>query len=381
MGMKQTTATVMMALAAFAASAAPVVDVNGIGATKYTVSVEVASPAFRKCLEKNLTLSGCFAIGANGSIKVSGTPGAIVASGRGKQLTSSAAFDDEKSARMAARKLSDAMCEAFAQQKGFACDKIAFISKKAKDNTELCMCYPDGFDIRQLTVSGKQVVGPRWKNDSTLFYTGILDAGPQIWEYDISSQKRSLKWSFKGLATGACVSPDGSKAAIILSFQGNPELYVIDLATSKWTRLTNTPTASEGQPAWSPDGKKIVYVSDETRHPQLYIVDVATKAKRRITSKGSQNVDPDWGADGRITYITKRGGAQVAVMNPAEGEGSAQLVTDPGNWSHPSWSRDSRHVVASRDRALFVVDTVEGGDKPAQVFFANGNWTNPSWSR
>jgi TolB protein len=143
--------------------------------------------------------------------------------------------------------------------------------------------------------------------------------------------------------------------------------------------------ASGGQPTWSPDGTQIAYVSDTTRHPQIYVVDVATKAKRRLTSKGSQNVDPDWGADGRITYITKRGGlAQVAVMDPKAGEQSAKLVTSPGSWEHPVWSRDGRHLVAGRDKALFVVDSVEkedGGDEPRQLFRAAGNWITPTWIR
>lgn len=360
---------------------AVVVDVTGVGVEKIAVSVNVSNPMFAKCLAKNLELSGVFTVRNNGSVKVVGAPGAIRAEGRGKAVSCPLAFSDDKTARMAARKLSDAMCEAYANQKGFACDRIAFVSKKGKDVSELCMCYPDGYDIRQLTGNGKQVVGPRWRDENRLFYTGIVNAGPQIWEFDTVANKYNMRWSFKGLATGAAVSPDGRKAAIILSFQGNPELYVIDLASSKWVRLTNTPLASEGQPAWSPDGSKIVYVSDETRHPQLYVIDVASKSKRRLTSKGSQNVDPDWGKDGRITYITKRGGAQVAVMDPSSGEASVKLVTDPGNWSHPSWSRDNRHIVAGRDKALFVLDTVDGGDKPKQVFQANGNWINPSWSK
>ena len=112
------------------------------------------------------------------------------------------------------------------------------------------------------------------------------------------------------------------------------------------------------------------------------MIDVATKAKRRLTSKGRENIDPDWGPDGRIVYITKRGGAQVAVMSPAEGDSSAQLVTEPANWEHPSWSRDRRHVVANRDRALFVIDTEkEGGDAPRQLFRADGNWISPCWIR
>ena len=156
-------------------------------------------------------------------------------------------------------------------------------------------------------------------------------------------------------------------------------MYV--LSGGRFTRLTNTPTASEGCPSWSPDGRKIVYVSDESRRQHLYVVDVETKAKKRLTSKGRDNVEPDWGKDGRIAYITKRGGSQIAVMDPAEGEASVRLVTDPGNWEHPSWSRDMRHVVASRDKAIFVVDTETDGDKPRQMFHANGNWIDPTWSK
>ena len=365
---------------AFCSVAETVVDVTGVGAEKFTVAVNVSNAAYANSLKRNLERSGVFVVQANGAIRVSGTPGgAVKVEGRGKVLTSTAAVTDEKSARMAARRLSDAMCEAYAGQKGFACDQVAFVNRKGKNNSQLCVGYPDGYDVMQLTSDAAAVVGPRWKDANTLFYT-FLKAGPQIYEYNLANKTRKLRWSFKGLTTGAAVSPDGKRVAIILSFQGNPELYVIE--GDRYTRLTNTPNASEGQPAWSPDGKKIVYVSDESRHPHLYVVDVATKKTRRLTSKGSQNVDPDWGRDGRITYITKRaGGAQVAVMEPAEGESAARLVTGPGTWEHPSWSRDMRHVVAGRDKAIFIVDTLEGGDEPRQMFSANGNWITPSWSK
>ena len=385
--MKKHIAAVSAVFLAGALCAQTYIDISGVGGEKKTVSISVGgtgAEAFRKSLAKNLEFSGAFEVRSSGQITVSGTTASATAVGEGKSVTSTADVTDDKSARMAARRLANAICENFARQKGFALDKIAFISKVSGTVSELCMCYPDGYDIRQLTANGEKVVGPRWKDGNTIFYTGIVNAGPQIWEYDTVAQRRTLKWSFKGLTTGATVSPDGGRVAIILSFQGNPELYVIDMATSKWTRLTTTPNASEGCPAWSPDGRKIVYVSDESRRPQLYIIDVATKEKRRITSTGSQNVEPDWGSDGRIAYITKRGGAQIAVMDPAEGESKAKLVTAPGNWERPSWSRDARNVVAACDKALFIVDTVLVDDKPAKpcrVFNADGKWINPSWMK
>ena len=389
MQMKRLAWTGLMAMVAMTAAALsmPVVDVTKVGAEKKTVTIDVADPAFAKCLRRNLEISGLFQVQPNAAIKVSGAAGAITAEGNGKRLSCTTAFADEKAARMAARKLSDAMCEAYGQQKGFACDRVVFINRGqqvGKDGTipgELCVGYPDGSDIRQVTGDKAASIFPRWKNANELLYIGYLKGAPQILELDTATGKRKTKWSFKGTPAGIAVSPDGTRVAAILSFQGNPELYVVDMASGAWTRLTTTPLASEGQPTWSPDGRKIAYVSNETRHPQIYVIDVATKEKRRLTSKGRENIDPDWGKDGNIVYITKRGGAQVAVMSPAEGDATARLVTQEANWEHPSWSRDMRHVVANRDQALFIIDTLEGGDGPVQMFHAAGNWISPSWSK
>ncbi len=364
-----------------------VVDINGVGTAKFSVTINVSHPMFSQCLAKNLELSGLFKVGPNGSIRVHGAPGAIVAEGSGKPSISASPFTDDRSARMSARKLADAMVSSYSngQQKGFALDKIIFldtgkpVAKNSARPSELCVTYPDGFDIRKLTSDAKMTVYPRWMNQDEVTYISDRNGAPQVWQMNTMTGKRFMKWSFKGSPAGVAVSPDGTKFAAILSFQGNPELYI--LQGGNYIRLTNTPLASEGQPCWSPDGRKIAFVSDETRHPQIYVIDIATKQKRRLTSRGSQNTDPDWGKDGRITYITRRGGAYVAVMTPADGDKGARLVTDAANWEHPSWARDARHVVANRNGALFSIDTVEGGDQPRQIFHANGNWNSASWAK
>ena len=388
--MRKTGLLAVVCAAAMAASAETVVDVTGVGEKEKTsVSINVTgqgAAAYAATLKRNLELTGCFVVRGDGAVKVTGTVGgSVTARGAGKIVTAPAPATDDKSARMAARRMSDAMCEAMSKngQKGFACDRVIFVSRKTPRSSELCMCYPDGQDVRELTRDGKAAVGPRWKDTNTVYYIGYLNGGQQIFEHNVETGARRVAFNLKGISSPAAVSPDGTKVAIAASFQGNPELYV--LSGGRYTRLTNTKPASEGQPTWSPDGTKIAYVSDETRHPQIYVIDVATKEKRRVTAKGTQNVDPDWGADGRLTYITKRGGlSQVAVMDPKVGDSSAKLVTSPGSWEHPAWARDGRHVVAGRDKALFVVDTVEkadGGDEPRQMFKANGNWITPTLMR
>ena len=74
-------------------------------------------------------------------------------------------------------------------------------------------------------------------------------------------------------------------------------------------------------------------------------------------------------------------GFQIAVISPAEGDKAASLVTEPGAWEHPSWARDRRHLVAERDGALFLIDTLENGDKPVKLFSLQGKCTMPSWQR
>lgn len=367
-----------------------IVDVTGTGIEKITVSVDVkGDQAFSDCLKKNLSLYGSFKLVKPSpmcALTISGSSGAaVVAEGNGLRISLPLSPSDAKTSRMKARGFADRIVEKFARGKGFSSDPIAFVARVSKNVSELCECYPDGYDVRQLTSAGKMVVGPRWKDENSIFYTGIAGAGPQVFEYDRLSGRSSVKWNFKGLATGAAVSPDGRSAALILSVHGNPELYVIDMRTRKWKRLTNTPYGNEGQPSWSPDGKRIVYVSDESRRQHLYVVDVDTGAKKRITNSGRQNNDPDWGPDGRIVFVSNRGaGRKIAVADPDAASSPEVLENIPGDWEHPSWSRDGRNVVAVRSDALYIVDTFpekKGAEAPKRVFKAPGRWITPTWRK
>lgn len=371
--------------AACVVGAATVVDVTGTGVQKTPVEIKVSNAAFVSSLKKNLELSGLFEVRSPGAITVSGGVGSVEASGRGQTVSAPAAFADDKAARMSARELADRMMEAYGHVKGFARDRVLFLNRgtpKAKGApipAELCMSYPDGYDIRQITNDGKMIIFQRWiGNSDNVLYISDKNGATQIWQLNVATGQRSIKWSFKGTPTGIAVSPDGRKVAAILSIHGNPELYVLDMGANTWTRLTHTQYDVEGQPVWSPDGSKIAFVRGVNAQ-QIWVIDVATKQERRLTTKGRKNVDPDWGPNGQLAYVS---GAYVNVMDIAKGESSARAVTDAAKWEHPSWSRDGRHLAASRDKAIFVIDThKDGGDKPKQMFFANGNWTAPCWNK
>ena len=371
--------------------------VERIPVTVATTGTTPAQTAFNAALRRNLQISGYFDVTPDAAIRITGTPGGtVVASNVGKDKVNvkiSTPFTDAKAGRMVERELVDAIVNVQTGNKGFARERIAFAQRKGKDDGELFTCYPDGYDIRQLTADKHAVVGPRWApNKEDIYYTGFLQKTPLVYRLAASTGARNLLAPFKGLATGAAIAPDGKRCAIILSFQGNPELYVYDMPAKTINRLTRTLRASEASPCWNPKGDKIVYVSDETRQPQIYLLDVATKKSARITRTGSQNTNPDWGPDGRIVYASKRGGQNVlVVMDPLKGEDSACVVTAPGGWEHPSWAVDGRHVVAENNGAIYLIDTdpqvvasaLKGcaGDKPQLLFRNQGHWMNPAWCR
>lgn len=379
-------AAAVAAACAGRAAAETIVDVTREGAEKMAVSVATGgSPEFKKCLERNLAISGAFVLATPGAaqIKVSGDAGGeVTVQGRGKAMTLASRAGDAAGLRKEARMLADKMCEAYAGRPGFASAPLAFVRKKGRAE-ELCTGYADGSDVRQLTSGGKACVGPRWRGPNALFYTGFHNNAPQVFEIDASTGRSKLKWGFGGLTACASVAPGGSTAALVISKPfGNPELCTIDLGGNTWRRLTNTPAANEGQPAWSPDGRKIAFVSDETRRQHLYVFDLASGAKKRITSTGTQNVDPDWGPSGKIAYITKRGGqASVAILDPATGDREGRLVTKPGKWEHPTWAPDGRHVAVEHEGILYLVDTEEDGDEPRKLFGIDGKCITPCWYR
>ncbi|MDR2849602.1 MAG: DPP IV N-terminal domain-containing protein [Verrucomicrobiota bacterium] len=372
----------------------PLISVVKSGADKNTVSLSgLQAPGangqlFVRTLARDLELSGWFKIAASGSVTVKGTvadAGAGVQSAcrvewPGKAFNWSKVSAGQAEVRRQAHQLSDELVRLVAGETGFAQTRIAFINRKGANNADLYVCDADGQGLMQVTHDNVAAVGPRWApNGQDIYYTSFLKGYPAVYRMVPGKERKALAM-FQGLNTGAAVSPDGSRIALILSYQGNPELYTLTREGGQLTRLTQTPHGSEASPCWSPDGRSIVYVSDLDRTPQLYLVDVASRQSRRLTYKGSENVNPDWHAKGGIVYATKLGGRfQIATLDPKKGEGTGgTIVSSDGDYEHPSWAVDGRHIVCNSRGSLYILDTL--GDPAVRLINIAGNWMSPDWS-
>lgn len=268
------------------------------------------------------------------------------------------------SGRDALFRAADAAVQAMTNKPGFFASKLAFIGERT-GKPEVYVGDLFLGDVRQITNDKALALTPRWSPDGQrLLYTSYFRTGfPDIFQLDLATMQRNTFVSFRGTNMGARYSPDGRNVAMVLTGEGNPEVYIANANGRQVTRKTRT-TAVEASPCFSPDGAQIVFISDAEGGPQLYIMPVAGGQARRLPTRISGYcAEPDWSkADpNKIVFTIRQGrGFQIAVHDMAKGIAKA-VSKQPNDAIEPSWLADGRHVVFTSRSAgassLWILDT------------------------
>ena len=320
---------------------------------------------------------------ANGGGGVAASLSIVAANGATTPWSRRASASD---VRMAAHNASDEIVYRLTGNKGMASAPILLVGKRA-GKTNVYYCDADGANLRGVTGDGALCWSPTWLPDRSGFlYTACVKTYPAIYRADFLPQggvRRTPVANFSGLNTGGVVSPDGRLAAMVLSFSGNVELYVMNLSAKKLTRLTKTPHANEASPDWSPDGRTIAYVSDESGRPNVYLLAQGAPKGRRLVHGLQESVAPDWSPDGtKIAFCGKSGGVYGIYVCDTNGR-HAKISPDGASYQDPSWAPDGRHIIASKgpdgNRTLVLLDSM--GDNPVNLTPYPGDWYLPDWSK
>jgi TolB protein len=242
--------------------------------------------------------------------------------------------------------------------------------------------------VRQITHDRAIAMTPRWSPDGEkIIYTSFFKSGfPDIFQIDLATYSRTTFVSFKGTNSGARFSPDGRQVAMVLSGEGEPEIYVSNAQGRGVSRRTHSDT-TKASPCWSPDGSRLVFAMEPG--PQLYVMPAAGGTPQRVSFGSSRYyAEPDWSraAPDKIVYTMGVGNNhyQIGVLDLSKQEGE-QVSHAPFDGIEPSWLPDGRHVVYTArtptTNRVCILDTETGKSTPISPMSLGSSRQANVWAR
>jgi len=217
------------------------------------------------------------------------------------------------------------------------------------------VAYPAEGDLPEATVG-------------EIFYASLTDMGN-------AQQISSLRTH---AARHPRFSPDGQQVIFTSDYDGDDELWLIDINTKGTTQITYN-TVSDRDAEFSPDGTRLVFASDRNSPalPDLYLLTFVQNAPPpdsstdndsghtviRLADLIGASYAPTWSPDGtRIAFINDQEGDGDLYMMTADGERLITLnVALDVEDNAPAWTPDGRRVafVSNREDDRFQVYSVE----------------------
>jgi Tol biopolymer transport system component len=190
-----------------------------------------------------------------------------------------------------------------------------------------------------------------------LAYVTVQGGKPQVAVADADGKNPKVITKLGGDYAGTPAwSPDGKKLAFVANDPGNNELFIADPDGGNLVRLTDN-KVEDRDPAWSPDGKQIAYASDPTGNKslQLFVIDVASKKFSQLgPTTPKDTYSPVWSPDGKFIAVvsTRDRFEDVYVVNIATPTDIRIVTYGDGDAisRNPDWSPDGKYIVFASNR-------------------------------
>jgi TolB protein len=212
--------------------------------------------------------------------------------------------------------------------------KIAFSSTRG-GNWQIYVMDVDGKNVTQVTTGPMQAIHPSWSPDGTRIVFSSLGGRSGQWELWVinlgTNEKRMIGY---GLFPTWGPTKDVDRIAFQRPRQRGSRwfgLWTCEYVNGEALRVTEVAVSSNAAilwPTWSPDGKRIAFATvlnpgkDVGVRPKgrtdIWTVNSDGSDRQRLTDGTGINLMPFWGSDGRVYFISDRGGAECIWSVRAE---------------------------------------------------------------
>jgi TolB protein len=165
-----------------------------------------------------------------------------------------------------------------------------------------------------------------------------------------------------------------------LSKGGNPDIYVMDVATKALTQLTFD-SAIETEGTWSPDGRSVYFNSDRRGQPQVFKADLSSpRDVKRVTFDGKYNARPTASSDGHyLAYVRQDvGGFKITTQDLVSNE--SKVISNTGSDESPSFSPNSDMIAYSyNDYRGGTIAVLSRNGRAFTKLNISGDVRDPAW--
>jgi TolB protein len=212
----------------------------------------------------------------------------------------------------------------------------------------------DGWSIRMYSLVLKRMVSfpmwgnmaqsPAWSSDGNqLAFSWARTGNPDIYVSSSSGTNPHRITAFLGPNVSPAWNPKtNAQIAWVSGRTKLPQIYIMDTDGSNVMRLTDGGYATS--PSWSPNGQLMTFAWQRNYGPgapgaeDIYVMDVASRKWTQLTHDAGANDFPSWSPDNRhIVFQRQQNGHTEIWMMLADGTDQQQLTQD-GNNLMPDWS-------------------------------------------
>jgi len=180
------------------------------------------------------------------------------------------------------------------------------LAVKSGDSDAIILVDVESGDQRKLEFGLDGIFSVDWSRSTTsdrIAFIGIHGGRSDVYMYDIGTDSLTNltndifsdsdpAWSADGRSIYFASDRRGylDAASLPAGFTierfdySQTDLYRIDVADGRITRLTDLPSSSESSPAATPDGTHLLYISDKNGINNIYLMDLTSGTERPITN-------------------------------------------------------------------------------------------------